>query len=413
MIDLVEVTFEYLGSLDRVEWINRELELGISRDITIISGPRRVGKTFLMLHKARELIDSGENVVYVCFDEPELRSMNVRKFAELVRKSYPSGTVYLFLDEIQEWVNWDYSLRWLHDIGDFIVYVSGSSSTLHSSEIPSRLRGRYILKTLLPLSLREIIGRRRIHTFRERGYVIKILEDYIRYGGFPEIWVERRRDKIIGILDTIFYRDVIERYRVRDPALFREFLYYVLGNYSNPFTYHSLRRFFKGLGIELDIKTIINYIYYLQQAFLIDIVYKYSPSIKERIRGEKKLYLIDHVFANLFRTGYDLGRILENMVYTELLRRKYYRDPLMEIYFYRTREYEIDFIVRESNVFRELIEVTYSSDRVYEKARSLVKARDLFKARRLLVITWDLEDTIRVDNRFVDVKPLWKWLLGE
>ncbi|OYT29029.1 MAG: hypothetical protein B6U94_07940 [Thermofilum sp. ex4484_79] len=128
MVSLLEITYEYLESLRYVREIRRRIELGEYTDILALIGARRVGKTFMLLKKARELLDSGKQVIYASLDEPFLRKMDVRKFAELVRKDYPHGRVYLFLDEIQEWENWDFNLRWLHDVKDFRIYVSGSSS---------------------------------------------------------------------------------------------------------------------------------------------------------------------------------------------------------------------------------------------------------------------------------------------
>ncbi len=209
MEKLLEITYEYIDSLQYVEEIKRQVTLPKTKDIIAIVGPRRVGKTFLMLKKAKELLEKNEPVIYASFDEPELRNMDVRKFAELVRAEYPENEVFLFLDEIQEWKNWDFNLRWLHDVKDFYIYISGSSSTLQSSEIPSRLRGRYISKLLLPVSFREIVDFE-VRSFRERGKILNLLEDYLKWGGFPEVWMEKSREKIISILETAFYRDIVK-----------------------------------------------------------------------------------------------------------------------------------------------------------------------------------------------------------
>lgn len=155
MISLLEITHEYLKSLKYVKEIRRDSKLGESLDILALIGPGRVRKTFTLLKKAKELLDSERQVIYVSFDEPFLRSMNVRKFAELVRKEHPDGVVYLFLDEIQEWKNRDFNLKWLHNVRDFRIYISDSSSTLMLFEIPKRLRGRYILKTCTPILQRN------------------------------------------------------------------------------------------------------------------------------------------------------------------------------------------------------------------------------------------------------------------
>jgi len=108
---LGEITYEYIGSLKYVKEIKRNIEMPVARDIVAIIGPRRVGKTFLMLKKAKELLDEEKQVIYVSFDEPNFRDMAVRKFAELVRMEYPESAVFIFLDEIQEWKNWDFNLR--------------------------------------------------------------------------------------------------------------------------------------------------------------------------------------------------------------------------------------------------------------------------------------------------------------
>jgi predicted AAA+ superfamily ATPase len=187
------------------------LPLGL-RDIVAAEGPRRAGKTFLMLKAAEGLLRSGGQALYISFDEPQLRRLDARRLAEIVRGEYPSGPVHLFLDEVQEWAEWDSKLRWLHDVGDFHLYVTGSSSALQSSEIPSRLRGRYISKLLLPFSFREVaaaaLGGLEAVTFRERGALRGLLSEYLAWGGFPEVWLYRSREKLVSLLETMFYRDI-------------------------------------------------------------------------------------------------------------------------------------------------------------------------------------------------------------
>ncbi|MEM0219808.1 MAG: AAA family ATPase [Thermoproteota archaeon] len=171
MGQLLEITYEYLDSLKYVNEIPREIVLPTaSPDVVAIVGPRRSGKTFLMLKTANDMLKNNRQTVYVSFDEPSLRTIPVRRFAELVRKEYPEGKVNLFLDEIQEWKDWDFNLRWLHDVKDFTIFISGSSSSLQSSEIPSRLRGRYTSKLVAPFSFKEVCNFS-LKTFREKGRV--------------------------------------------------------------------------------------------------------------------------------------------------------------------------------------------------------------------------------------------------
>ncbi|AEA46606.1 ATP-binding protein [Archaeoglobus veneficus] len=410
---LKEITFEYIDSLKFVDEIKRNVQLMVSPDIYALMGPRRVGKTFLMLKKADELLNMEKNVIYVSFDEPGLKNIPVRDFATLVRKEYPEGKVYLFLDEIQEWKDWDFNLRWLHDVKDFTIFVSGSSSVLMSSEIPSRLRGRYTSKLLLPLSFSEIADFE-LKTFREKGKALRLMEDYVKFGGFPEVWTTRSREKIISILETIFYRDIIERFRVRNVKLFEEVFYYVISNYANRMTYNALRRSLGALGVKLDTKTVMSYLKYMQDAFLIFPLYKFSYSEKEKMVSPRKVYIVDTCFSNLFFKGLDTGRKMENIVFIELLRKKHYENKLLEFYYYMSEDCEVDFVVREGNQTKQLIQVTYelNGENYEREVKGLVKASKKLRCDNLLIITWNLDDVLRENSKEIKVVPLWRWLMS-
>ncbi len=406
MVSLLEITYEYLESLRYVREIRRRMELGEYTDILALIGARRVGKTFMLLKKARELLDSGKQVIYASLDEPFLRKMDVRKFAELVRKDYPHGRVYLFLDEIQEWENWDFNLRWLHDVKDFRIYVSGSSSTLMSSEIPKRLRGRYISKILYPLSFRELVDFE-VRTFRERGRILRLLEEYLKWGGFPEVWLQRSREKIISLLETIFFKDIIERFNIENIEIFKSVFYFTLSNYSNLISYRSINRILKSMGVDIDVKTLINYIGYMKQAFLVYTLEIFSYSQRSRIVNPRKLYVIDVSFSNLFPETLDIGRKIENLVFIELLRRS---SPFTDISYYRTKgREEVDFLVRERGYVKDLIEVTYEVQQSHVK--KMFKALNELKIKRGTIITWAEEDVIDIKDKCIEVVPLWKWLL--
>jgi len=413
MIDLREITLEYLGALEKSEEIPREITLPRGDDIKAVVGPRRVGKTFLMLKTAKELIENGENVLYRPLDEPEVRKLTARQLAEEIRREFPEGRVTLFLDEVQEWNDWDTKLRWLHDVGDFNIYIPGSSSALLSSEIPSKLRGRHISKLILPLSFREITGKEQPTTFRDRGKLRKLLDEYLKWGGFPEVWLTKSREKLISILETIFYRDIIERFAFRDVREFREVFYYVLSLYGGYFTYRSLQRALKGLGVEANVKTIMNYIHAMESSFLVFELPLFSTSTKRIMRSPRKLYLVDTAFTGLFFKGQDTGRKIENLVFLELLREKSYRNPLIELSYYSDGDNEVDFVIRVGNDVRELVQVTYGIDPSnYEReVLSLIKVGKRLGVNSLTLVTMDEEKTIRERGRTVKVVPLWKFLL--
>jgi predicted AAA+ superfamily ATPase len=408
---LRELTEEYLGSLKYAREVAREVALPLGlRDIVAVVGPRRAGKTFLMLKAAEKLLRSGGQALYISFDEPQLRRLDARKLAEMVRGEYPSGPVHLFLDEVQEWVEWDSKLRWLHDVGDFHLYVTGSSSALQSSEIPSRLRGRYISKLLLPFSFREVaaaaLGSLEAVTFRERGVLKALLSEYLAWGGFPEVWLYRSREKLVSLLETMFYRDIAERHRIRDTPVFLELATIALSSYACPVTWHSLRRALKGVGVELDVKTVMSYVEHMRQAYLVFVAKRFTHSEREAAASPKKLYLVDPAIAMLFERPMDLGRRAENTVYLELVRRGY------EPRYYVTRSgKEVDFAVRRPAGETAVLEVALEDGE--EHAKKTAEAARELRAREATVITWDLEGEEEVGGRKIRFTPLWKWLLSE
>jgi len=413
MISLTEITEEYLGALKFVEEIPREAPLPTGSDIKAIIGPRRVGKTFLLLKRAQKLRKE-RNVIYAPFDEPELRRLSVREFAEAIRAEFPEGRVVLFLDEVQEWEDWDVKLRWLHDVKDFDIYVSGSSSALMSSEIPSRLRGRHVSRLLLPLSFREV-AHEKPRTFRERGKLRKLLGDYIRWGGFPEVWKTRSREKIVSILETMFYRDMVERFAFRDVKEFQETFYHILSLYGGYFTYRSLQRTLKGMGIDANVKTVMNYLRAMEEAFLVFQLPLFAPSTKKMLRNPRKLYLVDVAFTNLFFKGTDEGRKIENVVFIELLREKSYWRPEIELSYYSDGEREVDFVLRAGGRVEELVQVTYeiNASNYDREVVSLVKAGRKLGAEKLTLVTLEDEETIREQGKTINTVPLWKFLLRE
>jgi len=415
MIGLREITLEYLGALERSEEIPREVNLPRGPDIKAIVGPRRVGKTFLMLKTVRKFIERGENVLYLPFDEPELRKLTARQLAEEIRREFPEGDVTLFLDEIQEWSEWDAKLRWLHDVGDFDIYVSGSSSALLSSEIPSRLRGRHVSKLVLPLSFHEIAGKETPTTFRERGRIKKLLEEYIKWGGFPEVWLTKSREKVISILETIFYRDIIERFSFRDVREFQEVFYHVLSLYGSYFTYRSLQRALKGLGVEANVKTVMNYLHAMETSFLVFEIPLFSTSTRRIIRSPRKLYLVDTSFTSLFFKGQDMGRKIENVTFLELLREKSYHNPLIELSYYSDGDNEVDFVVRVGNEVEELVQVTYevTSSNYEREVLGLIRAGKKLGVKKLTIVTMNDEGVIRERGKTIQVIPLWKFLVRE
>ena len=407
MVGLREITEEYVGGLHFVKEVPREFRLNLSTpDITVVAGPRRVGKTFLMFKEVMSLLSSGENAVYLSLDDPLFRGLEARKLAEMVRSEYVEGRVYLFLDEVQDWRDWDFKLRWLHDVKDFKLVVSGSSSTLLSSEIPSRLRGRELTQIVYPFSLGELASPLE-RDFRGRGKFMRTLHEYMVWGGFPEPWVYRSREKLLDVVETVFYRDVVERNRVRDVEQFRVVFDFLLSNYSNPMTWNSMRKLLKAVGVDVDVKTIMNYVEYMRRAFLIFTVKRFDYSERRRAVSPKKVYIVDLGIASLYdgKTIADsqgsLGRKLENLVFLELIRRSW------EVDYYLLKDgREVDFVARKGGR-KALIEVSLNTEQ--EHVDKLRRATQETGIREAYIIT--LEGERRDLGDGVKEAPLFDWLL--
>ena len=253
---------------------------------------------------------------------------------------------------------------------------------------------------ILPISFKEIVNFE-IKTFRERGKVLRFLEEYLKWGGFPEVWLEKSREKIISTLETVFYRDIVERQRIKDLQEFKEFFYFIISNFANRYTYNSLKRVMEAYGTKIDTKTIIKYINSIKSSFLIFEIHRFAFSEKEKIRSPKKIYLVDLCFSNLFEKGLEKGRKIENLVFIELLRR------YKEVFYYVTNSgKEVDFYVPNKKI---LIEV--SLDLSEEHIKKMKEAMKELKIKEGVVITWDYEDEKEIKGKKIKFVPLWKWLL--
>ncbi len=353
MVDLLELTEDYIGNLPQ-RYIKRELQLPRTNDIVAVVGPRRAGKSFFLMITAKKLLDRGKQVIYLLMDDPELRSMSVRDFATEVRSVYPKGKVYLFLDEVQEWNDWDWNLRWLHEVKDFQIYVSGSSYVLRESEVPSRLRGRYISRLLLPFSLREVQSGGR--SFREKGISKRVFREWLAWGGYPEVWFFRSREKLVSIFRTMMIRDAMERHNVREKEIFERIATFLLDNYANTVSFRSIVRLLKREGVEISVKTVANFVKYMRDAFMFFVVERYTLSARQRMISPRKIYLPDHGLVQL-SSKEDLGRKIENIVFLDLLRRG--EEPK---YYVTGDGREIDFVTRH-----HVIEVSLEPDEEHRK----------------------------------------------
>ena len=418
------------------ELIQREVNIPLSSPkIISIVGPRRSGKTYLLFGLIKRLLSqntSPEQIIYLNFDDPRLLPCDangIELILQSYRELYPEHLTeinYLFLDEIQNVKDWELGVRRIHDTRKFRIFVTGSSSKLLSKEIATQLRGRAISFEILPFSFREILLARNIKVDKDIAYstqrfhINKYLDEYLSVGGFPEVVLERDPDLKLRILkeyiETMFLRDLVERYNIRNQPLLRELLKFLASNTASIF---SLNSFYKWISTIYPVtkRTLLNYMSYLEDSGLFFFVRKFSYSLKEQARRPRKCYVVDNGLRTAygFKFSEDKGKNLENAVFLELQHRKAI-NPLMEVFYWQDyKKREVDFVVKEGKEVKQLIQACATIDNFNIKKReitALSKASEELKCDDLLVVTLDYENE-EVDGKRVTFKPLWKWLIEE
>jgi predicted AAA+ superfamily ATPase len=382
--------------------------------IIIITGMRRCGKSTLM-----QIIRQHETLsdYYINFDDDRLVQFQLEDFQalyELFIELYGVQKTFFF-DEIQNIPQWERFVRRLHDQGNKI-YITGSNATLFSDELGTRLTGRYIPVHLFPYSFCEFISGtqrdldlKKPMTTIQKGIIKNAFSGFLQLGGIPDYVTYQQKEYLHSLYESILYRDIIVRYKITNQTVIKELAFYLASNMSKEITFNSLR---KMLNVASP-STISLYCSYLQKSYLCYFVNRYAHSLRKQMQYAKKVYFNDQALAmNIgFRTSSDHGRVLENIVFLELLRRKY------EVFFHK-EEKECDFLVRVEKKIQIAIQVCAHLEDKKLKERELAgltEAMHLYDIPTGLILTEDTESeeelTIGNKTHIVKVLPIWKWLL--
>ncbi len=353
--------------------------------IKLITGPRRVGKSVFAL-----LMLQGKNFAYLNFDDSQL----LEKWDEDLAMSalddvYPDYD-FMLLDEIQNLPDWDLWVSKLYRRGKNLI-ITGSNAKMLSSEMATVLTGRYLQIEMLPFSLEETMSWKNIRPDREEqaAQAIMLADDYMRNGGYPETIPARSITKsyLSTLFDSILLKDVAQRHKVRNTSDLYNLASYLLSNFCNPISANELA----GELSLSSVATTKKFCDYLNEPYLFFYLPRFNNKLKLMNKAPKKVYVVDNGFvqSTAFNLSENLGRLLENQVFVELLRRVYI--PGQTLFYYRTRnDKEIDFVTRKGTKVEQLIQVCY--DMTSEKTRkreldALVEAAEELHCDNLLVIT--------------------------
>ena len=377
--------------------------------IKLITGPRRVGKSTQALLMLRN-----KNFAYLNFDsQPLLDAWDANLVMRMLDDVYP-GYEYILLDEVQNLDAWDLWASELYRLGKNLV-ITGSNAKMLSSEMATVLTGKYLQVEMLPFSLEEFFDWNKIDLKalkpEQQTDASVLTDDYMRNGGYPEVVASRQltRSYLDTLFDSIVWKDVAKRHNVRNITDLNNLAMYLVSNFCNPVTANDLT---EELGFS-SVNTTKKFMDYLHEPYLFYFLPRYNNKLKLMKKAPRKVYVVDNGFvaAKAFAPSENLGRLLENQVFIELIRRGYDTDKKM--FYYRSRnDKEVDFVLRKGPHIESLVQVCYDMSSTKTEKRevdSLVECAGELKCDNLVIVTNNDERTLEKDGYKIDVIPISKF----
>lgn len=395
-------------------YINRDLSIKHieSNLIKVIIGPRRAGKSFFAAHVLNQFGSFG----YVNFDDEKLVELNdYNEIINIVNSIY-NNPKYLLFDEIQNLARWELFVNRLQREG-YNLIITGSNSKLLSKEMATHLTGRHSLLTIFPFSFKEFLSLEKKELTENE--IKEKLFSYANYGGYPEPLIKNLNYKeyLSTLFNSIIYKDVIKRFKIRSVQGIEDLASYMISNVAKEFSYNTLATVTKCKSVH----TVEKYLKYLEESFIFFKLTRFSFKLIEQLSTNKKTYCIDNGFihAKAFKISSDIGKLYENLVAIEL--KKLEMEGEANIYYWKSSmNEEVDFIIKHGSKIKQIIQVCYDLGDIKTKereTRSLLKASEELDCDNLLLITGGYEGEEQISWFGVKGKikyiPLWKWLLSD
>ncbi len=397
--------------------------------VDAVIGMRRVGKSWLLASRMRDLLDSGtprSRILHVEFEDDrlaELRTEDLHRIEEAFYSLHPDShgkECWYFFDEIQNAPGWERFIRRLLGNRNLHIAITGSSAKLLSTEIATSLRGRALTTEVTPFSFREALRHCSIEAPAKwpvaqavRSKLRHSFDSYLTVGGFPEVQDDDgHRQRILqGYLDATILRDVVERHSLTNAPLLRAIVRRLLRSAGSKTSVNALSQDLKSLGFTFGKAAVYELLEHVQDAFLVFLLPIHTQSEKRKQVNPRKVYAIDHglVRACVGQRSEDVGHRLENIVYLELRRRG-------EVHGYHITASgrEVDFVtgpLGEPALVQACANLGEAATRERE-VESLTEAMGELRIDRGTIVTLDEEATLRSDGRTIDVVPAWRWLLS-
>lgn len=378
----------------------------------VISGLRRVGKSTLLLQIARKLYKE-HSYYYINFEDERLLNFNTEHFQillEVFMENFGERKV-IFMDEIQNINGWERFVRRLVD-QKYKIYLTGSNASLLSSELGTKLTGRYIPVELFPFSFFEFLQYKEVSipnfsklTTKSKTVLKRLLNQYLKTGGIPNAVKYPDREWHKTLYEDIIYRDVATRYQINEVKALKELSFYLISNLGTFISFNKLKELLK-LG---SVNTVKDYIEYLGLSWLFFLVNRYAFSLKTQAIANKKIYAIDTGLVKSigFSFSQNQGRMLENLVFLQLRKKK------ESIFYYKTKsDAEIDFYLPKNKTFIQVSQTIADSKTKEREIQALSEAMEEIKGSNGLIVTEDEKEIISINGTKTYAVPIYEWLLS-
>lgn len=372
--------------IERTHYIEQIRPFYDSDLIKIITGIRRCGKSVIMEQIVKEVRQSTDNIIYLNFEDKKVSAniANAEQLISYVEQNKGDGKCYLFFDEIQTLDGWQDACKTLR-LYNFSVFITGSNSKLLSSEFAKELSGRYVAFRIRPFVYKEITEY--CHALGKEASVT----DYLVWGGFPQRFEFNTAEAQIRYLndldDTIVINDLVGRYHIQKVSLFKSLVNFVLRSNSRIFSASSIRDYIKDEHTTCSVNTIMKYLDYLEEAYIIESIKPYSTKTKKMLSYRSKIYNADVCFNSIrcMNNRFDLTHNLENIVYNELLYMGY------DIYVFGDSGKEIDFLATKGTK-QYYVQVAYSvaEEKAYQREFNAFKNIDNL-SQKIIITNDDLD----------------------
>ena len=384
----------------------------------VLIGVRRAGKSFMLYQQIQQNLKRGitwDSMLYINFEDERLMGMTAQELNLIleVHGMMSKERPILFLDEIQNINGWEKFARRLAD-NKYRVYITGSNAKMLGSDVATTLGGRYITKHIMPYSFPEFLQANEVSydsntlaTTFGRAEVQRLFTNYFRFGGFPEgARLASKRDYINSVYQKIYLGDIASRNKIENQFSLRVLFRKLAESVKQPISFTRLTNIIASTGAKLSKPTLINYLEYSKDAFLVYPIKNIADNLTQR-ETNPKYYFVDNGIISILAMDVDTS-LLENMVAMELLRRY----GLEEQVFFYYKNVEVDFYIPDAATAIQVSYTPKKSDETWEReSTALIKLSKVLDCKRLIILTYELEENIELKGLNIEVIPVWKWLL--